>query len=80
MAIWESIDDIVTKTNSEADVIDATNGNSDAMRLKLNKFADMTASEVRQWTGLGQTRRRADKEVKSTSSIVDRSDDQGRRL
>ena len=40
MEIWEGSDDLVTVKNSEADDRDAKSGKRNAMRLKLNKFAD----------------------------------------
>ena len=51
MEIWEGLDDIVSANNARAAQIDAANGNSNAMKLKLNKFADMSEQEVRKWTG-----------------------------
>ena len=47
MATWEYIDDVVTANNIRAAERDAQNGNTNAMKLSLNKFSDYTEAEFR---------------------------------
>ena len=59
MEIWEGSDDLVTAKNAEADEKDAKSGKGNAMRLKLNKFADQTDREMeRRLLGRGKPRGR----------------------